>query len=56
MIRTTNSIERLNNEIGTYTIFPNGASNIGLVSILLMEISGEWVIGKYNCTGKSLSC
>ena len=60
MIRTTNSLERINKEIRRRTrvvgVFPNEASCLRLVSALLMEISEEWQIGKHYCAGKSLSC
>jgi len=60
MIRTTNSLERINKEIRRRTrvvgIFPNEASCLRLVSALLMEISEEWQIGKHDCAGKSLNC
>jgi len=60
MIRTTNSLERINKEIRRRTrvvgIFPNEASCLRLVSALLMEISEEWQIGKHYCAGKSLNC
>ena len=51
MIRTTNSLERVNKEIRRRTrvvgVFPNEASCLRLVSALLMEISEEWQIGKH---------
>jgi len=60
MIRTTNSLERINKEIRRRTrvvgVFPNEASCLRLVSALLMEISEEWQIGKRYCAGKSLNC
>lgn len=60
MIRTTNSLERVNKEIRRRTrvvgVFPNEASCLRLVSALLMEISEEWQIGKHFCTSKSLKC
>ena len=60
MIRTTNSLERVNKEIRRRTrvvgVFPNEASCLRLVSALLMEISEEWQIGKHFCTSKSLNC
>ena len=56
-IRTTNSLERLNQEIRRRTrvvgVFPNPASLLRLVSALLMEISEDWQIGKHFCPGKS---
>ena len=56
-IRTTNSLERINQEIRRRTrvvgIFPNPASCLRLVSALLMEICEEWQIGKHYCSGKS---
>jgi len=60
MIRTTNSLERINKEIRRRTrvvgVFPNEASCLRLVSALLMEISEEWQTGKHYCVGKSLNC
>lgn len=56
-IRTTNSLERLNQEIRRRTrvvgVFPNPASLLRLVSALLMEISEDWQIGKHFCPSKS---
>ena len=49
-LRTTNTIERLNQELKRRTqvirIFPNEKSLIRLVSTLCMDISEEWVTGK----------
>ena len=49
-IRTTNSLERINEEIRRRTrvvgIFPNEAACLRLISALLMETSEEWQIGK----------
>jgi putative transposase len=60
MIRTSNSLERVNQEIRRRTrvvgIFPNEASCLRLVSALLMETSEEWQIGKHYCAGKLLNC
>jgi transposase-like protein len=46
LIRTTNSLERLNREIRrrsqVATLFPNEASCLRLVTAVLMEISDEW--------------
>lgn len=60
IIRTTNSLERINKEIRRRTrvvgVFPNEASCLRLISALLMEISEEWQIGKRYCAGKSLKC
>ena len=60
LIRTTNSLERVNKEIRRRTrvvgVFPNEASCLRLISALLMEISEEWQIGKHYCAGKSLNC
>jgi transposase-like protein len=59
MIRTSNSLERINKEIRRRTrvvgVFPNEASCLRLVSAILMEISEEWQIGKHYCAGKSLN-
>ena len=60
MIRTTNSLERINKEIRRRTrvvgVFPNEASCLRLVSALLMETSEEWQIGKHYCVSKSFDC
>jgi len=60
IIRTTNSLERINREIRRRTrvvgIFPNEAACLRLVSAILMETSEEWQIGKKYCAGKSLNC
>jgi transposase-like protein len=60
MLRTTNSLERINKEIRRRTrvvgIFPNEASCLRLISALLMEISEEWQIGKHFCSSKSFDC
>jgi transposase-like protein len=60
IIRTTNSLERINKEIRRRTrvvgVFPNEASCLRLISAILMEISEEWQIGKRYCAGKSLDC
>lgn len=60
IIRTTNSLERVNKEIRRRTrvvgVFPNEASCLRLISALLMEISEEWQIGKHYCSGKSFNC
>ncbi len=49
-IRTTNGLERLNQEIKRRTrvvrIFPNGESCLRLVSALAVEHSEEWVTGR----------
>lgn len=50
LIRTTNSLERVNQEVARRTrvarVFPNEASLLRLVSAVLMEISEEWEAGK----------
>ena len=50
LLRTTNVVERVNREIKRRTqvasIFPNEASCLRLVSVLLMEISDDWYAGK----------
>ena len=50
LIRTTNGLERLNQEVRRRTrvarLFPNEASCLRLVSAVLMEISEEWETGK----------
>jgi putative transposase len=54
LIRTTNSLERVNQEVARRTrvarIFPNEASLLRLSSALLMEISEEWEGGKVYLT------
>jgi putative transposase len=60
IIRTTNSLERVNREIKRRTrvvgVFPNEASCLRLVSAILMEISEEWQIGKHYCMACSGDC
>src|SRR5215210_7732678 len=50
LIRTTNGLERLNQEIRRRTrvarLFPNEASCLRLVTAVVMEISEEWQTGK----------
>lgn len=59
-IRTTNSLERINQEIRRRTrvvgVFPNEASCLRLVFALLMEISEKWQISKHYCAVKLLNC
>src|SRR5687767_1077215 len=54
LIRTTNGLERVNQEIRRRTrvarLFPNEASCLRLVSAVLMEISEEWQTGKHYLT------
>lgn len=54
LLRTTNGLERLNQEIRRRTrvvgIFPNEASCLRLVSALAMETSEEWEAGKAYLT------
>ncbi len=54
LIRTTNGLERLNQEIRRRTrvvgIFPNEASCLRLVSALAMEVSDEWEAGRAYLT------
>ena len=54
LLRTTNMLERLNQEIRRRTrvvgIFPNEAACLRLVSAVLMEISDEWEAGKASLT------
>lgn len=54
LLRTTNGLERLNQEIKRRTrvvgIFPNEASCLRLVSALAMETSEEWEAGKAYLT------
>ena len=58
IIRTTNSLERINKEIRRRTsvisVFPNGSSCLRLVTALFMEASEEWQVGKHYCTTKDL--
>ena len=57
LIRTTNSLERLNREIRRRTrvvsIFPNDASCLRLISAVLMETSDEWEGGRIYLTFES---
>jgi putative transposase len=50
LLRTTNGVERLNQEVRRRTrvarLFPNETSCLRLVSAVLMEISEEWETGK----------
>ncbi len=50
LLRTTNGVERLNQEVKRRTrvarLFPNEASCLRLVSAVLMEQSEEWETGK----------
>lgn len=54
LIRTTNGLERLNQEVCRRTrvarLFPQEASCLRLVSAVLMEISEEWETGKAYLT------
>jgi putative transposase len=54
LIRTTNGLERLNQEIRRRTrvvgVFPNEASCLRLVSALAMEVSDEWEVGRAYLT------
>ncbi len=54
LIRTTNGLERLHQEIGRRTrvarLFPNEASCLRLVTAVVMEISEEWETGKVYLT------
>ena len=56
LIRTTNGLERLNQEIRRRTrvarLFPNEASCLRLVTAVVMEISEEWETGKAYLTFK----
>ena len=58
-IRTTNSLERINNEIRRRTrvagVFPNANSCLRLISAVLIEISKEWQIGKHYCSRRILN-
>jgi len=49
-VRTTNGLERLNQEIRRRTrvvgVFPNEASCLRLMTALAMETSDEWEAGK----------
>ncbi|CAA9380284.1 MAG: Mobile element protein [uncultured Chloroflexia bacterium] len=54
LVRTTNGLERLNQEIRRRTrvarLFPNEASCLRLVTAVVMEISDEWETGKAYLT------
>jgi putative transposase len=56
LIRTTNGLERLNQEIRRRTrvarLFPNEASCLRLVTAVVMEISEEWETGRAYLTFK----
>ena len=56
LIRTTNGLERLNQEIRRRTrvarLFPNEAACLRLVTAVVMEISEEWETGKAYLTFK----
>jgi transposase-like protein len=56
LIRTTNGLERLNQEMRRRTrvarLFPNAASCLRLVTAVVMEISEEWETGKAYLTFK----
>jgi transposase-like protein len=53
-LRTTNTLERLNQEIKrrtrVATLFPNEASLLRLVSAILSETSDDWETGKTYLT------
>ncbi len=54
LLRTTNGLERLNQEVRRRTrvarLFPNEASCLRLVTAVVMEISEEWETGKTYLT------
>jgi len=54
LLRTTNGVERLNEEIRRRSrvvgIFPNDAACLRLVSAILMEISDDWLAGRAYLT------
>ena len=54
LIRTTNGLERVNQEIKRRTrvarLFPNAASCLRLVTAVVIEISEEWETGKAYLT------
>jgi putative transposase len=54
LLRTTNGLERLNQEVKRRTrvarVFPNEASCLRLVTAVVMEISDEWETGKRYLT------
>jgi putative transposase len=56
LLRTTNGLERLNQEIRRRTrvarLFPNEASCLRLVTAVVMEISEEWETGRAYLTFK----
>jgi putative transposase len=56
LIRTTNGLERLNQEVRRRTrvarLFPNEASCLRLVTAVVLEISEEWETGKAYLTFK----
>jgi len=58
-LRTTNALERLNEEIKrrtrVATLFPNEASLLRLVSAILSETSEDWETGKVYLTMPTLA-
>jgi putative transposase len=54
LLRTTNGLERLNQELKRRTavvgIFPNEASCLRLMTALLMETSEDWQVGRAYLT------
>jgi len=52
-LRTSNVVERINKEIlrrfRVATMFPNEASCLRLVTVVVMEISEEWIVSKRRC-------
>ena len=58
-LRSTNPLERFNNEIGRRTdvvgIFPDDASLIRLVGMLCIEQNDEWLVGRGYLSAESIS-
>jgi putative transposase len=58
-LRSSNPLERFSHEIGRRTdvvgIFPDHASVIRLVSMLAIEASDEWPIGRCYISQKSMA-
>jgi putative transposase len=59
-IKSTNPLERLNREIRRRTnvvgIFPNDASILRLVTMLLVEQNDEWAVGRRYFSLESMAC
>jgi len=58
-LRSTNPLERFNNEIGRRTnvvgIFPHDGSLIRLAGMLCIEQNDEWLVGRSYLSAESIS-